>query len=148
MRKYVLDTNLYVQAFRNGEAARELEEYYKVLGPITYVSSLVLHELLAGASTPAKAKDVREKLVGALIRAGRIITPSHAAWEQAGEALARMARDEPRELRTVPKSLVNDFLLAASCRESGVTLVTDNGADFALIQKYLKHSHVSPWPRR
>jgi predicted nucleic acid-binding protein len=106
----------------------------------------VLHELLAGASTPAKAKEVRDKLVGALIRAGRIITPSHAAWEQAGEALAKMARDEPRELRTVPKSLVNDFLLAASCREAGVPLVTDNVRDFALIQKYLKHSHVGPWP--
>jgi predicted nucleic acid-binding protein len=148
VRKYVLDTNLYVQAFRNAGAARKLEEYYVVLGPVTFVSSIVLHELLAGASTPAKAKEVREKLVGALIRAGRVITPSHSAWEQAGEALAKMAREEPRELRTVPKSLVNDFLLAASCRESGVTLVTDNGTDFALIQKYLKHSHVGPWPRR
>ena len=148
MRKYVLDTNLYVQAFRNVGAAGELEEYYAALGPATFVSSIVLHELLAGSSTPVKAKEIREKLVGALIRAGRVITPSHAAWELAGEALARMAREEPRELRTVPKSLVNDFLLAASCRESGVTLVTDNRADFSLIQKYLKHSHVGPWPRR
>jgi predicted nucleic acid-binding protein len=148
VKKYVLDTNLYVRAFRTEGAARELEEYYTSLGPVTFLSSIVLHELLAGASTPGKAKEVREELVGTLIRAGRVITPSHTAWEGAGEALAKMARDEPRELRTVPKSLVNDFLLAASCREAGVTLVTDNAADFALIQKYLKHDHVGPWPKR
>jgi predicted nucleic acid-binding protein len=59
-----------------------------------------------------------------------------------------MARKERRELRSLPKSLVNDFLLAASCRETGTTLVTDNTADFELIQKYLKHEHVAPWPQR
>ncbi|MEX2049543.1 MAG: type II toxin-antitoxin system VapC family toxin [Gemmatimonadota bacterium] len=148
MRKYVLDTNLYVQAFRNADAAGELEEYYAAMGPVTFLSSLVLHELLAGSSSSAKAKEIRDELVGPLVRAGRVITPSHRAWDQAGEALARMARGEPRELRTVPKSLVNDFLLAASCRESGVTLVTDNAADFDLIQKYVKHSHRTPWPKR
>jgi predicted nucleic acid-binding protein len=28
----------------------------------------------------------------------------------------------------MPRSLVNDVLIAASCREAGVTLVTDNRA--------------------
>jgi len=77
-----------------------------------------------------------------------VITPSHSAWEQAGSAIAVMARSEARELRSVPKSSVNDFPLAASCRESGTTLVTDNTADFELILKYLRHEHIAPWPRR
>ena len=53
MRKYVLDTNLYVnvRAFRSEEGAAELERYYADFTPNTYLSSIVLHELLVGAST-------------------------------------------------------------------------------------------------
>ena len=148
MKKFVLDTNLYVRAFRSKDGAKELERYFSEFTPNTYVSSVVMHELLVGASTTAKARQVREDLLGPLTRAGRVVTPSHSAWEQAGSAIAEMARGEARELRSVPKSLVNDFLLAASCRESGATLVTDNTADFELIRKYLRHEHIAPWPRR
>ena len=148
MKKFVLDTNLYVRAFRNQDGAKELERYYAEFTPNTFLSSIVLHELLVGASTTSKARQVREDLVGPLTRSGRVIMPSHSAWDQAGAAIAAMAKREVRELRSLPKSLVNDFLLAASCRESGATLVTDNTADFKLIQKYLKHEHVAPWPRR
>ena len=148
MKKYVLDTNLYVKAFRSQEGATELERYFTDFTPNTYLSSVVCHELLVGASTPSKVRQIREDLLGPLTRAGRVITPSHSAWDQAGSSIAAMARQESRELRSVPKSLVNDFLLAASCRESGATLVTDNTADFKLIRKYLRHEHVAPWPRR
>lgn len=148
MKKYVLDTNLYVKAFRSQEGAKELERYFAGFTPNTYLSSVVFHELLVGASTPSKARQIREDLLGPLTRAGRLITPSHTAWDQAASSIAAMARQESRELRSVPKSLVNDFLLAASCRESGATLVTDNTADFKLIRKYSKHEHVAPWPRR
>ena len=100
------------------------------------------------AEAVKKARQVRENLVGPLVRAGRVVTPSHSAWEQAGSAIAAMARREGRDLRSVAKSLVNDFLLAASCRESGAILVTDNTSDFKSIRKYLRHDHVSPWPKR
>jgi len=146
MKKYVLDTNLYVRAFRSEAGALELERYFGLFTPNTWLSSIVLHELLVGAATPAKVRQIREKLVGPLARAGRVITPSHRAWEEAGIALAAMARREGRDLRSVPKSLVNDFLLAASCRESGTILVTGNAADFELIRKYLKHEFVGAWP--
>lgn len=148
MKKFVLDTNLYLRAFRSQDGAKELERYFAEFTPNTYVSSIVMHELLVGASTTAKARQIREHLLGPLTRDGRVITPSHSAWEQAGSAIAVMARSEARELRNVPKSFVNDFLLAASCRESGTTLVTDNTADFELILKYLRHEHIAPWPRR
>ena len=144
----MLDTNLYVKAFRSQEGARELERYFTDFTPNTYLCSVVFHELIVGASTPSKARQIRDDLLGPLTRAGRVLTPSHSAWDQAGSSIAVMARKEKRELRSVPKSLVNDFLLAASCRESGATLVTDNTADFQLIRKYLGHEHVAPWPRR
>jgi predicted nucleic acid-binding protein len=148
VKKFVLDTNLYVRAFRSQDGAKELERYFAEFTPNTYVSSIVMHELHVGASTTAKARQIQEDLLGPLTRAGRVITPSHSAWEQAGSAFAVMARSEARELRSVPKSLVNDFLLAASCRESGTTLITDNTADFELIRMYLRHEHIAPWPRR
>lgn len=148
MRKYVLDTNLYVRAFRSQEGAAELERYLTGFTPGTYLSSIVLHELLVGAKTAEKARQIREFLVGPLVRAGRVVTPSHAAWDQAGSAIAAMARKEGLDLRSVPKSLVNDVLLAASCRESGVTLITENTGDFQLIRKYLTHNHLPPWPER
>lgn len=144
----MLDTNLYVRAFRSQEGAAELERYFAVFTPNTYLSSIVLHELLVGASTDEKARQIRDELVGPLVRAGRVITPSHLAWDQAGSAIATMARKEGRDLRGVAKSLVNDFLLAASCRESGAILITGNGADFKLIRKYLRHEHLPPWPQR
>lgn len=148
MKRYVLDTNLYIRAYRSADGAEDLEKYIRDFTPSTYVSSIVLHELLVGASTEAKAQEVREHLLGPLIRAGRVITPSHSAWERAGFVVSAIAKGERRDLRTVPKSLMNDVLLAASCREAGVTLVTENLADFKMIDKYLGHSYVEPWPVR
>jgi predicted nucleic acid-binding protein len=147
VKKFVLDTNLYVHAYRSRKGAKDLERYFGDFTPNTYVSSIVLHELLVGASSEAKAREVREVLLGPLIRAGRVITPTHAVWDQAGSAIAEMARRERRDLRSIPKSLVNDFLLAASCREAGVTLISDNTEDFALIRKYVRHNHIAPWPK-
>jgi len=68
--------------------------------------------------------------------------------EEVASAIAAMARKEAREVRSLPTSLVNDFLLAASCREAGATLLTDNTADFEMIRKYLRHEHMPPWPQR
>ena len=144
--KYVLDTNLYVRAFRSEAGAEELKVFYTRFAPVTYLSSVVVHELLVGANTPARARAIRENVVAPLRRTRRIITPSHAAWESSGEAIARMVRKRKRDLRTVPKSLIHDYLLAASCREVGATLVTENVADFEEIQQYVKVEYRAPWP--
>ena len=108
--------------------AQELEDFIADFAPSLFLSSVVLHELLVGSNTSAKAKQVEDSVAAPLKRVGRVITPSHAAWESAGNAIARMARDERLDLRSVPKSLVHDFLIAASCREAGVTVITDNMA--------------------
>ncbi|MGQ0815373.1 MAG: type II toxin-antitoxin system VapC family toxin [Gemmatimonadota bacterium] len=145
MKKYVLDTNLYINAFRSVVAAEALRQWYLTFAPVTYLSSIVFHELLVGANTPAKTKDIRERIAGPLVRTGRLMTPSHAAWQAAGEAIARMADREKRPLRNIPKSLVNDYLLAASCREAGMTLITDNVSDFERIRPYVKLEFRASW---
>jgi predicted nucleic acid-binding protein len=144
--KYVLDSHLYVQAYRSEAAAEELAQFYATFTPATYLSSVVLHELLVGATSQARGQEILRNLAQPFQRTGRVVTPSAQAWQMAGEAIAQMARREKRELRGMPKSLVNDFILAASCREAGLTLVTGNAKDFALINRYIKLSYTAPWP--
>lgn len=146
MKKYVLDTNLYIRAFRSREGADALQQYLLTFTPNTYLSSIVLHEVLVGANTPAKAREIEDRIAEPLRRVGRVITPSHDAWRLAGTAISQFAKKEKRELRSIPKSLVNDFLLAASCRENGATLLTENSTDFERISKYVAMQFEPPWP--
>ncbi len=46
----------------------------------------------------------------------------------------------------VPKPFVNDLILAASWREAGLTLITENTRDFIRIQQVLPLKSVEPWP--
>ena len=45
------------------------------------------------------------------------------------------------------RSFANDLLIAASARELGATLVTENLADFELIGQVVPLKMVRPWPR-
>jgi len=146
VRKYVLDTNLYVRAFRNEADAGDLERFYSSFARAVYVSSVVLHEVLVGARSDEKRKEVERAIARPFRRTARVVTPSHGAWQAAGEGLAGLAEKEGLELRRVPKSFVNDVLLAVSCREAGVVLVTDNAADFRRIRPFVRFEFVEPWP--
>jgi len=147
VKKYVLDTNLYVQAFRSREQAALLERFYTAFTPQIHLHSVVLHELLAGANTSAKTRQIKREIARPFERTARLITPTHQDWEVAAEILARMVREEALELRRTPKSLVNDALLAASCRTAGATLITDNARDFERIRHFIRFAFIPPWPR-
>jgi predicted nucleic acid-binding protein len=147
VKRYVLDTNLYVRAFRNAQQASEVEDFVREFAPAIHLSSIVLHELLVGASTGVKRTEVAEAIGRPFRRTNRIITPSPSAWEEAGKGIARLAARERMQLRAIPKSLVHDFLLAESCRESGMTLITDNLADFQRIRRVTRFAFREPWPQ-
>lgn len=147
MKKYALDTNLYIRAIRESAAAVELQSFYSTFAPATHLSSVVLHELLVGATSVGKSREIRQTVAEPFRRTRRVFTPSADAWERAADAIAAMARREKRELKSLPKSLINDYLLAASCREMGVVLVTHNTADFEEIRRYIKVYFTAPWPR-
>lgn len=146
MKKYILDTNLYVQAFRHREQAALLERFYTAFTPQIHLHSIVLHELLVGANTSAKVRQIKRSIARPFERTARLLTPTHRDWETAAEILARMAREEGLELRRAPKSLVNDALLAASCRTAGATLITDNARDFTRIRHFIRFTFAPPWP--
>jgi len=146
VRKYVLDTNLYVRAFRNAADATELEAFYSGFAPGVYLSSIVMHEVMVGARGDDKRREVEKELVRPFRRTRRVVAPSHAAWQLAGEGLGRLAEADGLDLRRVPKSFVNDVLIAASCSEAGMTLVTDNTGDFRRIRSVISIDFVGPWP--
>lgn len=59
---------------------------------------------------------------------------------------ARLADVDGLGLGSVARGLVNDVLLAVSCREAGVTLVTGNARDFSRIARVFRFEFVGPWP--
>jgi predicted nucleic acid-binding protein len=48
--KYVLDTNLFIQAFRDEAANAELQRFHQLFAPFEYLSAVVAQELRAGTS--------------------------------------------------------------------------------------------------
>ncbi len=45
------------------------------------------------------------------------------------------------------RSFLNDVLLAVSCREAGVVLITTNVSDFSRIRAVEPFRFEPPWPR-
>ena len=72
------------------------------------------------------------------------MTPSFRAWQTSGDLLARLAQSEGLNLGGVTKAFGNDILLALSCREAGLTLVTRNTHDFTRIQRVVRSNSGLP----
>ena len=116
-RRYVLDTNLYIRAFRDPAANAELQRFHQVFAPFEFLSAVVAQELRAGArSTPAR-RLLERHVLDPFVRRDRVVTPSARAWHESGDLLADMAVDEGLDVSRVSKAFGNDVLLALSCRK-------------------------------
>lgn len=108
-------------------------------GPLL-VSSIVVAEYLIGLADPAEhALAVQDFASGA-----GIIAPTTEAWIAAGEALGRLGAKS----LTKGRSFWNDALLAAQCAGLGATLITENGADFKRLRRYIRANTAAPFPSR
>jgi predicted nucleic acid-binding protein len=145
-RKFVLDTNLFIQAFRDAQANASLQRFHELFAPFEYLSAVVAQELRAGARTPYDRRLLERHVLSPYRRRGRLVTPSAAAWEDSGDALAELVRREGLDLRRLSKAFGNDVLLAISCCEAGIVLVTDNERDFERIARVVAFERVRPWP--
>ena len=147
MTRYVLDTNVYIRAWRNPAAqGAELERFSERHMAMTHLSSVVFHELLRGATAPAMARDLVGSLARPFIRTKRVVVPSHRAWTRAAEVIAELTWHDRLDRGSLPAGFANDVLIAAACRENGLTLITENERDFRRIQKRMKFDFVAPWP--
>lgn len=145
-RKYALDTNIFIRSFRDDAANAAIQRFHRISGPFEYLSSVVVQELRAGVVSPRAGRSLERHVLQPFRRRDRIFTPSATAWEQAGDILAALRNADGVDLKRMPHSFANDILLAASCRETGVVLVTENTRDFARIQKHIRFEFTGPWP--
>jgi predicted nucleic acid-binding protein len=145
-RRYVLDTNLFIRAFRDPDANEELQRFHQVFAPFEFLSAVVAQELRAGTRSIPARRLLERHVLGPLVRRDRVVTPSARAWHESGDLLADMAVEEGLEVSRVSKAFGNDVLLALSCREAGVVLVTDNDRDFERIRRRTRFEFVAPWP--
>jgi predicted nucleic acid-binding protein len=144
--KYALDTNLYISAIRDVPAGEALERFSSENLPSVYLHAVVVQELLAGAIDVQKERALQSTLINPFERRRRIVTPSYRAWRRVGEIIAHLLQQRIFMPGAIPRSFTNDCLIATSCREAGVTLVTNNLRDFELIQTIEPVEVVSPWP--
>lgn len=132
--KYILDTNVYLEAFRSEEKKAQFRQAFFPLLPSTYFSAVVAYELHLDASD-ARTRHALWEFIQPLERAGRLVTPSFDNWLGASTILAAIERKD-RAWRSKLPSLLNDVLIALSARQIGALLITYNGEDFRLIRRH------------
>ncbi len=146
MPRYVLDTNLYIAANRDRIAAEALVGFYAANLPVTYLHATVAQELMLGALDAAGRRQVREAYLRPFEARGRVIVPSYQAWVRSGELVAMLVQRGVLSPGGFTRSFLNDALLATSCREHGLTLITANARDFARLQQVERFEFEAPWP--
>lgn len=147
MPKYVLDTNLYVQAITTDEGNAALAAFQRRCAPFLFQHSTIAQEILAGARDEADYREYHKDWIAPFEDLGRIITPSHTTWTRAALIVARLVERRHLSPGGFSRSFLNDCLIAASARDHGFTIVTRNMSDFALISQ-VEHGilYQPPWP--
>jgi predicted nucleic acid-binding protein len=141
-----VDSNLYIEAVRDSQAAAGLAEFAVAYAPNLLLHAVVAQELSAGATSTGARRQLERELFNPLERRGRLVVPTYAAWKRSGEIIAELIARGDLSVGGVPRSFPNDALLAASCREAGIALITRNRADFERIRKVEPVEIVAPWP--
>jgi predicted nucleic acid-binding protein len=145
-RKYVLDTNCYIDAAGDPAAHTAFAAFCDQAAPGLFLSSVVAAELRAGAADARTRRVLEERVIGPFLRRGRVLTPSAGSWDMLGTALSLLQEREGLRLAQVPRSFVFDILLAHSCREAGAILVSRNTRDLGRIATVFAFEHVTPYP--
>ena len=145
--KYTFDTNLFIDGFRSEHAQTEVFAFLARALPFTYLSAVVMQELAAGARRADAARDLERGVFDPFTRRGRVFAPSGVAFANSGRVVAAVAaREGWRRLPRENPSFTNDALLATSCREQGITLITRD-RDFARLAPFVPgFRYVAPWP--
>ena len=144
--RYVVDTNVFIDAFLNPEENDALEQFHGAFAPDELLSAVVVHELRAGVRTAADARRLERHLIAPFRRRNRLIPPTAQAWEATAAALAKLAALEGARVASYTRAFGHDALLAASCREAGATLITRNVRDFARLRRVMNFRFTEPWP--
>lgn len=122
----IFDTSILVDDLRTGRPGQKVDS---AIG-LFRTSAVVLAELWRGATELAEREFLR-----ALSRRYPILTPTENNWLESGQILEAIRSDRsfaPEKLR----DLHFDVLIALTARSYGARLITSNGRDFELINRY------------
>lgn len=144
---YLLDSNVYIRAFRELSFGQELQAFHHQQLPRLVVSAVVASEVLVGATSPRRARAAQRTLVEPFLSRRRFIVPAWSTWTLATSIDRRLRARPAARGRLATRSFFHDILIAASARELGATIVTLNRDDFALIGRHVDILVVEPWPR-
>ena len=147
MTKYVLDTNIFVQADRDPAWAEQLAAFYLAFLPATFLHAIVVQEVLVAALSIQRGRTLYESYVAPFESRRRVLTPTYTAWRRSGQVVAALIQQRRLSPGGFSRSFLNDVLLAVSCREAGAVLITTNVADFARIRAVEPFRFVEPWPK-
>ena len=126
---FLFDSSVYITALRaSSESATALQRWVKE-SPL-WLSSVVLEELYAGASSTDRR--ILEKLERDFEKANRVLIPNLSDWTFAGKILATVAQKHGYE-KIGKARLSNDALIATSAARNGISVITTNPRDFALL---------------
>ena len=146
MAKYALDTNVFIEASRDASEKAAMVAFLQVSAPFTFLSAVVMQELAVGARTTEQARQLDETVFAPFTRCDRVFAPSRDAFFRSGKLLASVANHEGWTAARENPSLLNDALIAASCRERGITLITHD-TDYRRFRPFLTQwTAVAPWP--
>ena len=129
--KVVHDTNVWIGFLRN--PAQKVAFDSRMHRPHWLLSSVVAMELLAGCRTTRREQDLMQ-LLKPFEKAGRLLTPDHSCFRQAGRVLAHLADDGIGQAHL--RQIVNDVLIAVTAVRAGAVVITANASDFARIEKH------------
>jgi predicted nucleic acid-binding protein len=128
----LFDSSVYITALRaSSESAIVLQRWVKESA--LWLSSVVLEELYAGASSTDRR--ILEKLERDFEKANRVLIPNLSDWTFAGKILATVAQKHGYE-KIGKARLTNDALIATSAARNGISVITTNPRDFALLAEF------------
>ena len=91
VRKFVLDTNCFVDASRTDDDAAAFADFCARAAPGLYLSTVVAAELRAGAGSPRDRRTLERQVLSPYVRRGRVLNPTTAAWDAVGTTLAALS---------------------------------------------------------
>ena len=131
--KYLLDTNIYLGAFRSEQKKAQFRQTFFPLLPATHLSSVVAYELYVNAQD-GRTRSLAQEFIRPMERSGRVITPTFDDWVEASDIVTAVEQKD-RGWRSKLPALLNDILIALCARRIGATLLTYNKDDFQLIHR-------------
>jgi predicted nucleic acid-binding protein len=134
--KHIFDTNIYIRCMLDRDFALQHAEQYRRHLPSTFFSSVVAQELIVGCRDEIALRRV-QNFFRPFERVRRIVNPVYDDWKEAGLVAVRIGLRRP-DLRSKKVALINDILIALSCRQIGAALVTLNSQDFEVIRRFVR----------